>query len=102
MTGPGEDSHASGAVAQEEWATGAAVKAALEYAGLPQDALTVGSHPDSGQECLCLAADIRQYSAFLACLTLHHGEIRALTPLIGGVQSTHDEQGDMRLWFSGL
>lgn len=92
----------SGVTAAERYGfTGEVVTAALRYAGLDESHLRIGPNPDSGEECLFLAADIRQYSAFLCHLVAYYGAADVGTAFIGQVRIEHDDAEDTRFWFPG-
>lgn len=78
------------------------VSAALEFARLDRKALSRAPHPDSGDLQVCLAADIREYSAFIAALALRRRSADAMTKVVDGVQMEHTASGDTRFWFSGI
>lgn len=78
------------------------VRMALGFAGLDGTALKSGPHPDSGEECLRLVADVRQYSAFLVALAVQRRAADELSFLADQVQIEHDSNGDTRFWLPGL
>lgn len=78
------------------------VSAALEFAMLDRTALKRAPHPDSGTSQICLEADIRQYSAFIAALAVRRRSADAMTETVDGVQMEHLASGDTRFWFSGI
>lgn len=78
------------------------VKAALKFAGLKPEALRSGHHPDTGDECLCLEADIRQYSAFLAFLAAQICTIDRLGLITDRVRLHISSNGDTLFWLPDI
>jgi len=79
-----------------------AIEGALAFAGLGEHTLKRGPHPDSGQDCLYLEADIQQYSAFLAALAVQYRTADRLAFLADQVQLQVNGKGDSRFWLPGV
>jgi hypothetical protein len=79
-----------------------AVKAALKFAKLDWMKVKRGGHPDSGEDCLYLEADVQQYSAFLAALAVQSRTADAIGFLVDQVQLQETDTGDTRFWFPGV
>lgn len=80
-----------------------AAERALKFANLDWPSLKRGPHPDSGEDCLYLEADIREYSAFLVALTVQYrNEAEAIVGFADRVQLQHTESGDTRFWIPGI
>lgn len=79
-----------------------AIQGAMGFAGLEASALKTGAHPDNGQDCLHLEADIQQYSAFLTALAVQYRTADRLTFLVDQVQLQYDGKGDTRFWLPGV
>lgn len=78
------------------------ISAALEFAKLEREALKRAPHPDSGTLQICLEADIREYSAFIAGLAVRRRSADAMVDVVDNVQMEHLASGDTRFWFSGI
>ena len=60
---------------------------ALTLANLDWTDLKRGSHPDDGEDCLYLEADVREYSAFLVTLAVQYRHVDGLLPLADRVHN---------------
>lgn len=78
------------------------VARALKFAGLQQDSLSRGSHPDTGRQSWVLDGTIQQYSAFLVALAIQFRFASALEPIIDSVQVENRPDGDTLFWINGL
>jgi hypothetical protein len=74
----------------------------MEFAMLDRKKLRRAPHPDNGTLQICLDADIREYSAFIAALAVRRRSADAMTDVVDNVQMEHLASGDTRFWFSGI
>lgn len=79
-----------------------AIDRALTFANLEPQCMGLGSHPDTGKDCLRLEADVREYSAFLVAMAVQYRHADDLLVLADRVQLQHTETGDTRFWFPGV
>lgn len=75
---------------------------ALEFAGLQRDTLSLGSHPDTGEQSWVLNGTIQQYSAFLIALAVQYRSASALEPIVDSVQIENRPDGDTLFWIRDL
>lgn len=78
------------------------VARAAESAGLKPTDVKSGPHPDTGDDCLHLAATIQQYSTFLASLAVQHRTAGRTASITESVQLQIDDRGDTVFWFPGV
>lgn len=78
------------------------IDGAMAFARLDATTLKRGPHPDNGFDCFRLEADIQQYSAFLAALTVQYRSADEVAFLVDQVQIQHDVNGDTLFWLPGV
>lgn len=78
------------------------ISRALTFAGLDRTSLSLGAHPDTGEQSWVLDATIQQYSAFLVALAVHFRSASSLESIVDSVQIENRPDGDTLFWINDL